>query len=190
MIKFKKALIGTAAAGAMAVSATPAMANDYHGNHYKKDRIGAGEVIAGAVILGGLAAILASSKKKDRHYDRGYHGNRGYHGSRGHRGSGYDNGYSYKTSYRRGGGRKAVKRCIRRAERYAGGKVTEIRDIDRTRYGYKVKGRIVVKDGYRGSRYDRRASYDRGRFTCYVENGRIADIRYKGLNKRRYSYGY
>lgn len=174
MNKLKKALIGTATAGAMAVTGTTAMAND---RHYKNDRIGAGEVIAGAVILGGLAAILTSNKKKDRHY----HGN--------HRGRGYDNGYGYKSSYRRGG-RKAVNRCIRRAERYAGGKVTEIRDIDRTRYGYKIKGRIVVKDRYRGGRYDRRASYDRGRFTCYVENGRIADIRYKGLDNRRLSYGY
>jgi len=176
MTKMKKALVGAAAATAMAVSATPAMANNGYG--HKNDRIGAGEVIAGAVILGGLAAILSSKNKNDRYYD-GRRGNRGY-----------DNGYGYKTSFNRRGGRKAVKRCIRRAERYAGGKVTDIRDIDRTRYGYKIRGRIVVKDGYRG-RYGS-PQYDRGRFTCYVENGRIADVRFRGLNNRnrRFSSRY
>ena len=44
MKTLKTAIVGTAAATAMAVSATPAMAKDHH-----KNGISAGEVIAGAV---------------------------------------------------------------------------------------------------------------------------------------------
>jgi len=179
MTNIKKALIGTAAATAMAVSATPAVAN--HGKH--NDKISAGEVIAGAVVLGGIAAILTSGKRK--HRDRDYH-----RGHRGERGYGYNNGY--KHNYRHRSSRKAVKRCIRRAEnwasQYGDAKVTNIRDIDRTRYGYKIKGRIIVRDSYRGgkyNKYNRRGygynNYDKGKFTCYVERGRVVDVKYRGL---------
>jgi hypothetical protein len=51
-----KAAIGAATAGAMLIGATPAPARDRD-----RDGIGAGEIIAGAVVLGGLAAILSSS---------------------------------------------------------------------------------------------------------------------------------
>ncbi|MEE9434742.1 MAG: hypothetical protein V3V15_10945 [Sphingorhabdus sp.] len=193
MRKFGKALVGAAAAAAMAVSATPALAK-----HRDDDKISAGDVIAGAVILGGIAAILTSKNRRDgRDYDRSRRGNRGY---------GYDDGYN--NNYRRRGSRRAVKRCIRRAEnrasRYGNAKVTEIRDIDRTRYGYKIRGRIIVNNGYRGRGYNNynhnrrgngygnynhsRRGYgrnDRGKFTCYVERGRVVDVRYKGLGNYR-----
>lgn len=178
MKTLKTALVGTAAATAMAVSATPAMAK--HGHH--KDGISAGEVIAGAVVLGGLAAILTSGKK-DKYaynYDRGYRGD-----------------YRY-GNYRHGrfGPRKATDRCIRAAERratrrYGWADVTEIRDVDRTRYGWKVKGRIVVQDThYRGrkGRYFNsgyRNNYDRGKFTCYIERDRRAQIDFKNLDRSR-----
>lgn len=177
--------IATGAVGAMALaSATPAQADDRHRN-----KIGAGEIIAGAVILGGLAAI-ASSSKRDRHY-------------------GYDD-RRYRSDYRRGGNpRRAVEKCIRAVERdarrsgYRFADVTQIRDVDDTRYGWKVKGRLEVANrGYgrerdyrrdRYDRYDRYNRYDRhngqyrrgddGKFTCYVERGRVADIRYKGLRR-------
>ena len=64
-----KGTLGTVAAGAMAMaSASPAMADDHRYRDRDRDGISAGEVIAGAVILGGLAAILASGNN-DR-YDR------------------------------------------------------------------------------------------------------------------------
>ena len=67
--------------------------------------------------------------------------------------------------------------------------MTQIRDVDDTRYGWRVKGRIVV-DGQRGyhrsryDRYDRRydrnyrgyGDQDRGKFTCYIERGRVAGV--------------
>jgi len=66
-----KAAIGAATAGAMLMSAAPAAARDRD----DRDGISAGEVIAGAVVLGGLAAIL-SSGNNDRYgrYDDRYRG--------------------------------------------------------------------------------------------------------------------
>ncbi len=180
MKTLKTALVGTAAATAMAVSATPAMAKG-HNDH----GIGAGEVIAGAVVLGGLAAILTSGKK-DRYsndYNRGYRGDR-YHGQR----------YGKNQRIRP---RKAVNKCVRQAERrasqYGRADVTEIRDVKRTRHGYKIKGRIAVRDNDRGnrgryyqSRYSRgHNNYDSGKFTCYVEGRRVTDIRLRGLGNYR-----
>src|SRR3546814_2307130 len=54
--------------GAMLIGSTPAMARD----RYDDDGIGAGEIIAGAVVLGGLAAILASAGDRNdyRYRDR------------------------------------------------------------------------------------------------------------------------
>src|SRR3546814_20248477 len=52
-----KAAVGAATVGAMLIGSTPAMARD----RYDDDGIGAGEITAGAVVLGGLAALLASA---------------------------------------------------------------------------------------------------------------------------------
>ena len=179
----KSLLSAGAAAAALVSAAAPAEAR----NRYDDDHISAGEVIAGAVVLGGLAAIIASSdndrrdrdyRYNDRDYDRG----------------GYDRGgYNY---YNGGSSRQAISQCINQVEgwagRYSRSDVTKITDIDRTRYGYRVKGNIVVRDGwneygrnsrdYRGG-YNR--GYDKGSFTCYVERGRVVDVSYRGLDRWR-----
>lgn len=185
-----KGTIGTVAAGAMAlVSASPAMARDRH-----HDKIDAGDVIAGALIIGGIAAIAsASSNNRDRGYrydDYRYGGADRYNGR-------YNNRYDYGRYDRRDNPRRAVEMCVRAAEgnasRYSYGRarVTDIRDIDRKRGGYKIKGRIAVNtrnhdwrrgwgNDYRG--YDRRYSgYDSGRFTCNVRHGRVVNIDYHGI---------
>ncbi len=195
MNSFRKALVGTAAATAMAVSATPAMAKH---KDYNRGGPSAGEVIAGAVVLGGLAAILTSGKKDRGNY--GYRNNRG--GNYRYGNQGYNRGGDYRhggNGYDRIRPRKAVKKCVRAAERRAGqygrADVTEIRDVQRTRYGYKVKGRIAVRSDYRGrhyrSGYDRghnygnRNGYDQGKFTCYIEGRRVSNIRLRGLGNYR-----
>ena len=181
MTKLNKAIVGTLAAGAMAVgSATPAAAQDYRYDR-DDDGIGAGEIIAGAVVLGGLAAILGSGNR-DRYYDRDYR----YNDSR-YR----DRNYRYNNTYnRRGNSRQAVDQCVRTAEREArryGGtqaEVYEIRDIDRKRDGYKVKGRIAVRDGYGSYRRGyRNAGWDEGKFTCEVRYGRVADLDFSGIRR-------
>jgi hypothetical protein len=172
-----KALVGTVAAGAMALaSATPAMAQDRYRD--RGDGIDAGDIIAGALVIGGIAAVASSIGRN------GYNGTYGapYYGDR--------NGYNYS---RYGNSRQAVEQCVRAAQRGAyGARVTDIRDIDRKRDGYRVKGTLVVNErgGGWGRDYNYRYSgrnYDQGRFSCDVQYGRVVDIDYSGLrNDNRY----
>ncbi len=180
-----KGTLGTVAAGAMALAtATPAVAKDRYGH----DRIDAGDVIAGAVIIGGIAALAGAfdGDKRDRYRDRRYrdrhyrdrHYDRGWRGDR----HGYHNN--------RFNGRRAVERCVRVAERQArrfGGyryaDVTQIRDVDRTRYGFRVKGRIQV-EGARGYGYNRR-DFDRGRFTCWFDGRGRPQVEFRGIRGLR-----
>jgi hypothetical protein len=184
MTSITKALVGTVAAGAMAMaSAVPAEAQS---RYRDRDRggIDAGDVIAGALIIGGIAAVAAAAGGSRDRYGRVYEG-RGY------------NGYGYD---RAGDPRQAVEQCVYAAEQNAsrysygrggGAQVTDIRDINRHRDGYTVKGRIAVNtqnrnwrrgwgNDYRG--WDNRYSgYDAGRFTCDVRYGRVVDLDYSGV---------
>src|SRR5690606_41511622 len=119
MKSFSKALIGTVAAGAMAMgAASPAQAQ--WRDRDRNDGIDAGDIIAGALIIEGIAAI-ASAAGNDRgrndQYDRNYRG--------------ADNS------------RQAVEQCYYSAEQNAsrssraeGAKATYIRNIKRKRHGY------------------------------------------------------
>ncbi|MGB3167495.1 MAG: hypothetical protein WBA68_12045 [Alteraurantiacibacter sp.] len=195
-----KGTLATVAAGAMALASTaPASAQDRYRDR-DDDGIGAGEIIAGAVILGGLAAIL-SSRNNDRYDDYRY-GDRNYRSNGNYRGNyrGYNNGYD---GYGRNSSRRAVEQCVRAAEqaaqRYTGSRaeVFEIRDIDRERRGYEIEGRIAVRDDYRSrdrrSRYGysdyrrggRNNGWDEGRFQCDYRNGRVVDIDFDGIRGLR-----
>jgi hypothetical protein len=197
-----KSLLSAGAAAAALVSvAAPAQARGRD-----NDGISAGEVIAGAVILGGIAAVIASSDNdRDRGYDDGRYDDRSYDDRRyedrrdnygydnGHRrGRGHHGGrddYGYDSRH---GSRSAVNQCVTAVEqwasRYSRADVTQINYIDRTRNGYRVTGNLVIQDGYRGrGRYDRGydRGYDKGRFTCFVERGRVIDVDYRGLDQWR-----
>ena len=199
MKTFTRTLVGSAAAGAMAISAaTPALARDGD----RGNGIGAGEIIAGAVVLGGIAAVAsaAGSNNRDYGYGRaGYDNDRG--GWRGDRGNGWDRGYGNGG---RDNPRQAIERCVRRAESEAGrhsygrADVTDVRDVRETRYGFEVRGRIAVnamgRDWRNGdSRYGRgwggdyrgwndgMRGYDSGSFTCKVERGRVVDLDFSGI---------
>ena len=204
----KSLLSAGAAAAALVTVAAPAQAQGRYDRYDRnRDGISAGEVIAGAVILGGIAAVIASSDD-DRYDNRNY--NRGYDNN------GYNNGSYNNGGYNNGNGsRRAVNQCVRTVENWANGysrsDVTQISNIERTRNGYRVTGRLVVQDGWRGTnrgygndRYDRddrydgsngynsqgygrgyERGYDRGRFTCFVERGRVVDVDYRGLEQWR-----
>lgn len=197
MIKNIKTLakggIATATVGAMALAgATPAYAG-----HDDDDGISAGDVIAGAVIIGGIAAI-ANAASRDRDYNRD--------GRYYREGNYYRDGRDYRrNAYRnRGNPRSAVERCVnaartdaRRYGNYRHAQVTEIRDVDDTRNGWRVKGRMVVDNNYSGGRYDRYGYRDRynryqrwndrdeGKFTCYIERGRVTNVDFSGIRGLR-----
>lgn len=176
MKTISKALIGTVAAGAMAMtSAAPAFARD------RDDGISTGDIIAGAVILGGIAAV-ASAAGSNRGYDRDYR----------------YNDRNYRSGYGQGNPRAAIEQCVSAARQnarragYRNAQVTQIRDVDNTRYGWKIKGNIEVQ-GQRGYAYDNRYSnrnyrssnYDTGRFTCDVSRGRVVDLDFSGVRGLR-----
>lgn len=177
MTSFTKAALCTAAAGAMAFTSTaPAEAQRYRDRD--NDGISAGEVIAGALIIGGIAAIASASNRDRRDY-------------------------RYRDNYYRSNGnpRGAINQCVRVAEnqaRRAGYRYANVVDINRvrdTRRGWSISGRIEVdgargyrdqRRGYRGDRgYDRRGYNNRrgdsGRFSCEIRRGRVVDIDYRGI---------
>lgn len=180
-----KALVGTVAAGAMAItSATPAFAD-----HRDRDRdgISVGDVIAGALIIGGIAAVASAASNNDRDYR--YDGRDGYYGG------GYD-----RDARWRGSPRRAVEQCVQAAQQYAASRygradVVDIRQVKDTRWGYQVKGTLNVGGGYGrggdgdddGGYYGNRGwndgyrGYDSGSFKCKVERGRIVDLDIDGI---------
>lgn len=193
-----KALLGTGAAAAALVStASPALARDRGG-------IDIGDIIAGAVVLGGIAAV-AGAIGNNRGYGYDYPSGSYRYNDR----YGYNDRYDrYGYNYRIGNPRQAVEQCVYAAEREAGrygygrADVTDIRGVDRNSRGYTVRGRIAVDgrdrdwrdgDGYsgRGWNNDYRGwnsslrGYDSGSFRCRVEYGRVVDIDFGGIRGLR-----
>ena len=200
-----KALVGAVAASAVAI--VPVAGASAQSRHYDRDRggISAGEIIAGAVVLGGIAAIATSiGRDNDRRYDDRYY---------------RDGRYGYYN----GNPRAAVEQCVNAANRdarqrgYRHAEVTQVRNVDDTSYGWKVKGTLAV-NGNRGGYYDRgsndrgyndrgysdrgyydRGGYDRGygrysggyndnrydrdsgSFTCWIDRGRVSRMDYSGI---------
>jgi hypothetical protein len=181
MTIFSKGLMLTAgAASLIATAPLEARHRDYDGYGRGGDGISAGDVIAGALIIGGIAAIASAGSNGNR-YGREYK----YRGNDGYR----DSGRSFNGDYGYGS-RRAVDECVnaarRDASRYGWARVTDITSIDRVGGGYEIRGRLVVETrgrgrdyGYDYDRYD--DGYDKGRFTCVTRYGRVDDLRLKGL---------
>jgi hypothetical protein len=187
-----KALTGAFLATAMTAGAVAPASAQWRGDRYDRydrrhDGISAGEVIAGAVIIGGLAAILSSGNRDRGRYDRYDRYDRGYDRYNDRR---YDDRRDYDWQ-RYGGSRSAIDRCVRAVEQRGGRRddvdVTRITYVDRIRDGYRINGDVAVdyRGGYRGDQYDRgynRRGYDdRGSFSCTVRYGQIDDLRVRGI---------
>ena len=207
MKTLSKALVGTIAAGAMAISsAAPAYAND---RGRDRDGISVGDVIAGALIIGGIAVVASAANKNGRDYrygdyrDGDYRYDRAGYGDRDDNRYGNGNGYGHNGYGNRENPRQAIERCVQTAERYASQRygradVTDIREVRETRYGLEVKGRIAVKTqnrdwrrgdnhygqgwggDYRGYNNSHRG-YDSGSFKCKIERGRVVDLDIDGI---------
>jgi hypothetical protein len=167
--KMVRIALGAVAATALtAASATPAMADDF----FERDGISAGEIIAGAVVIGGIAALAGAFDGDRDRWDR--------------RGDRWDRGHGWDRGGWGIGPRAAVDRCVRGAENQArrfGGyrfaDVIDVRDIDRTRDGFRVRGRIDVGGGW-----GRRGS-DRGNFTCRIDGRGPPRIDFSGIRGLR-----
>jgi len=176
-----KTVTGALAAALLTTAAaTPAEAR-HRGYRHNNNGISLGDIVLGTIAVAGVATAVGALSNGGRYgdrYDRRY-GNRGQTGGRS----------------------VSVDACGYEAEREAGrrfggtARVRDIQEVDRDRYGYRVRGTLDVQnrddDGYgRNDGYGRDRYYDRGServaFTCSVENGRVRDLRV-GSN---YAYGY
>ena len=168
-------------AALFATSATPALARGpggwnsggwgghYGGWRHRRDRggISGGDVLAGILIIGGVAAIAAAAKKDQ---DR----------KRGERNPGDDypdRPYDNSNDEGADGAAEdaAVDACAFAAEDRASGKgdmasVREILRVDPADDGWKVEGLIETRRGYRDDHPNRQ------RFTCSYRYGQVQSV--------------
>ena len=128
-------------------------------------------------MIGGIAALAGAfaGARNRRFDDRRFRDRRFAH-----------NG-NFRGNFRNVGPRQAINRCVRAAERQArrfGGwrfaDVTQIRDVDRTRFGFRIRGRMQVE----GNRAFRR-NFDRGRFTCRFDGRGRPFVDFDGIRGLR-----
>jgi len=163
--------IGLAAAAMLSMTATPAMARGWHRHHH--DRIDAGDVFAGILILGGIAAIASAANKsnkerevrEERYPDRRYPSDEDYRDYRDYRdGRGRYGDYRNERDDRSYGGSSyasgidgAVDACVDEVER-ADRRVDTVDNVNREGEGWRVEGRTSTG----------------GEFSCSVDvDGRI-----------------
>ena len=186
------AIVVSSMAGIPGFANTPlgvseAHADGRYGRHHRRgDGFDLGDAIVGAVVAGGLIAVLssASKKKKDEEQDRpldsgwepeGDWNRDGTYG-RGNEDWGWqDRDWKNRTSEERA----AISTCAREAEdlgsRYGReARVNDIRGLDRQGGEYRVSGRVELRGDE--SRNDGRRDES---FTCYVRNDRITDFRFE-----------
>ena len=110
-------------------------------------------------------------------------------------GGGYGGGFGNDRGWNGGNPRGAVEMCSRVAERqasrnaYGRARVTDVRDVRDTRWGYEVRGRIAVHSrdrgwndrGYGQGWRNNDRNRDTGSFTCRVERGRVAYLDFDGI---------
>ncbi len=160
-------------AAALSMIATPAMANhnwDWGGRHHR-DRVDAGDVLTGILIIGGIAAIASAagnSKKRQRYERRDERSpddrdQRDY--SRDDRpewqGQQQDRGSAGGTT---GGINGAISRCMSEVSR-GSNRVDEIDSVAREGEGWRVMGRTASGN----------------QFSCAVDrDGRIRNVNVDG----------
>ncbi|BDI61464.1 hypothetical protein [Qipengyuania nanhaisediminis] len=136
-------------------------ASDYHRRRwrrYRRNRVDAGDVIAGVLVLGGIAAIASAAsnnRNRNRYEDRRYQ--RRYDDRR------YDD--RRRTTRANGSGiDNAVDQCLAQIERDV--RVESVDNATRGPSGWSVSGTL----------------FNGAPFTCTIGNdGRIADIDYSGF---------
>ncbi len=156
-----RSAIALAAVAALSMTATPAMARGwYRGHHHHhRDRIDAGDIFAGILIIGGIAAIASAASKSDRDRreeaekrdyrrpsDEDYRDYREYRDRNGGYGDYRDDrddryGRPYGAAPQAGGIDGAIESCIAEVER-GEHRVDDVDSVSREGEGWRVEGRL------------------------------------------------
>ena len=142
-----------AIAAALSLTATPAFARHYSDWGRHDDRIDAGDVLTGILIIGGLAAIASAASKSDRdRRARDYERNRDYRDSSTTDGNygdesrpewredGAERDYSPQPQGTRNSDR-AVDQCVAETER-GEARVETVDAVNREGAGWRITGRM------------------------------------------------
>ncbi|MFM5950485.1 MAG: hypothetical protein ACKOPM_14870 [Novosphingobium sp.] len=153
-----------ASVAAFSMMATPAMANHNWGwgGDRHRDRVDAGDVIAGILIIGGIAAIAsaASNNNKKKRYERrdddGRYDDARYEDDRNSRSYGSDD----RPQWQEGSGiNGAINRCLSEVGR-GSGQGAEVDSVNRDGDGWRVTGRASG-----------------GAFSCSIDrDGRVRNV--------------
>jgi len=166
MLKVSRAATVLASLAAFSMAAPPAMANhwDWGGHHRHRDRVDAGDILAGILIIGGIAAVAsaASNANKNRQRERDYrYPDEGYRQPEGNSGYAGD----ARPEWREGTGIDgAINRCVDEISR-GSTRVDEVDSVNREGDGWRVEGR--TEGG--------------GNFSCSIDrDGRIRNVEIGG----------
>lgn len=168
MRKVSRSTAVLAAAAAFAMTASPVMARDWGWGHRHRDRVDAGDVLAGILIIGGIAAVASAASKanKNKQRERDYrypddnypqqrdsdYGNYGNYGN--------DDRQGQQDYSDRGGINDAIDRCKGEVMR-GSTRIDEIDAVNREGDGWRVQGR--TNGG--------------GTFSCTIDgDGRIRNV--------------
>lgn len=158
----------------LATSATPALARDhgwnrggwgggwggYRHRRHRGDGIDAGDVILGAIIIGGIAAVASAASQANRDRTR-------------------DGDWGGGWSRDEGTEEAAVDSCARAAEREGArygqdARVEDITSVARQDGGWRVYGVVSAERGGGNGRYS-----DKSRFSCSVRYGQVDNVRFE-----------
>ena len=170
MGKISRSAAVLASAAAFSMTASPVMARDWGwggwGHHRHRDRVDAGDVLAGILIIGGIAAVASAASKanKNKQRERDYrYPDDNYPQQRERDGGNYadDDRPVWNES---GGINEAIDRCREEVSR-GSTKIDEVDAVNREGDGWRVQGR--TSGG--------------GNFSCTIDgDGRIRNVNIDG----------
>lgn len=151
-------------------------ADRHRWHRYRRDRTSVGDLLAGVLIIGGIAAVASAATKNSRYRYRDYR---------------YpDRSYEYRTRGESGysdsrGINRAVDMCLNEIESQV--RVERVDSVDRTAEGWRVSGVLYDGEGFAcrigndgqiaGIDYGRGAAWDEG-FSYGAEDRQYDDDRY------------
>lgn len=162
--KFKRSAAALALVASFSMAATPAIARDWGGGwggrHRHNDRIDGGDVLAGILIIGGIAAIASAASKaskqqrNDREPEPRYRDDAPRYG-----------GEDDRPEWRDGTGiDSAVNRCIDEVNR-GRTRVGEVDSVNRDAGGWRIAGTTTAN----------------GNFSCVIDrDGRVRNVNVDG----------